>query len=131
MLFARRFGAFVAMNWVRSRARKLSLLALFALAMQFGLSFGHVHAGAYGGPVSAKTALANPSSPASDNDQDNGNDGCAICATIAMANTLIDSVPPVLPLPAQIHTAPVVVAVLRDATQPQRLSFQSRAPPRS
>ncbi len=108
----------------------MSLLALFALAVQLGLSFGHVHAGAFG-PVSAKTALTNPSSPGTDNDQDNGNDVCAICATIALANTLVDSTPPVLPLPVQVHTAPVIVAVLLDAAQPLRPSFQSRAPPRS
>ena len=118
------------MNWVRSRARKLSLLALFALAVQLGLSFGHVHAAAFG-PVSAKTALANPASQNSDGDRDNGNDVCAICATIAMANTLVDATPPVLPLPAQIHATPVVVADAHDITQPQRLFFQSRAPPRS
>ncbi len=118
------------MNWVRSRAKRLSLLALFALAVQLALSFGHVHAGAFG-PVSAKIALTNPYSPATDGDQDNGNDVCAICATIAMANTLVDSSPPVLPLPVQIHATPVIVAAVLDTTQPQRFSFQSRAPPRS
>lgn len=108
----------------------MSLLALFALAVQLGLSFGHVHAGAFG-PVSAKTALANPSSQGTDNDRDNGNDVCAICATIAMANTLVDATPPVLPLPVQVHATSVVVADALDITQPQRFSFQSRAPPRS
>lgn len=106
------------------------MLALFALAIQLGLSFGHVHAGSFG-PVSAKTALTNPSSPGTDNEQDNGNDVCAICVTIAMANTLVDSTQPVLPLPVEVHVTPIVVAVLRDTAQPQRFSFQSRAPPRS
>ncbi len=116
------------MNWVRSRARKLSLLALFALAVQFGLSFGHVHASMFG-PVSAKTTLSNQASPGTDHD--NGNDVCAICATIAMANTLVDAAPPVLPLPAHVHTEPLAATAVFETAQPQRLSFQSRAPPRS
>lgn len=118
------------MNWVRSKARTLSLLALFALAVQFGLSFGHVHASTLH-PVSAQTALNNPSSPGSDNDQDHASDVCAICATIAMANTLIDAAPPVLPLLAQAHAEPLSAAAPGETAQPQRLSFQSRAPPLS
>ncbi len=118
------------MNWVRSKARKLSLLALFALAVQLGLSFGHIHAGTFG-PVSAKTSLANISSPGTDRDPDGGNDVCAICATVAIANTLVDAAPPVLPLPVQVRAAPVVIAALPDTAQPQRFPFQSRAPPRS
>ena len=31
-------------NWLRTKAKRLSLLALFALALQLGLSFGHTHA---------------------------------------------------------------------------------------
>jgi hypothetical protein len=118
------------MNWVRSKARKLSLLALFALAVQLGMSFGHVHASTFG-PVSAKATLSHPSSPGTDGDRDNGNDGCAVCATIAMANALVDSAPPALPLPVLVRPSSFLIAAALDSPQPQRLSFQSRAPPRS
>ncbi|RTL55410.1 MAG: DUF2946 domain-containing protein [Bradyrhizobiaceae bacterium] len=118
------------MNWVRTRAKRLSLLALFALAVQFGLSFGHVHATAFG-PISAKTVFTSPSAPDSNTDHDTGNDVCAICATIAMANTLVDATPPVLPLPAQTHTVRADVTAVFAVAQPQHFSFQSRAPPRS
>ncbi|MBX9711495.1 MAG: hypothetical protein K2X60_10720, partial [Xanthobacteraceae bacterium] len=123
-------GTSGVMNLVRSKARTLSLLALFTLAVQFSLSFGHVHGGTFA-PLSAQTSFANTSLPSTDRDPDGGNDVCAICVTIAMANTLVDAAPPILPLPAQIHTAPVVISALLDTAQPQRLSFQSRAPPRS
>ncbi|HEY0235781.1 MAG TPA: DUF2946 domain-containing protein [Afipia sp.] len=117
------------MNWVRSKARRLSLLALFALAVQLGLSFGHTHATFH--PLTAQTSLTSTPSPDSGRDHDGGHDMCAICATMVVANTLVDAMPPALPLPAQIHAAPVLTAALLDTTQPQRFSFQSRAPPRS
>ncbi|MBX9716910.1 MAG: DUF2946 domain-containing protein [Burkholderiaceae bacterium] len=113
----------------------MSLLALFALAVQLGLSFGHVHAASFS-PLNDKAALADTlsadtPSPDTHHDQDNGNDVCAICATIAMANTLVDAAPPVLPLPAKLHAEPHFVTAVFATAQPQRLSFQSRAPPRS
>lgn len=117
------------MGWLRLRAKRLSLLALFALAVQLGLSFGHTHfeaAFAKPGIVQASTA-ATPTG----GDPDGGNDVCAICATIALANALIDSVPPLLPVPATIVAADSQPATFAFAATPQRAGFQSRAPPRS
>lgn len=108
----------------------MSLLALFALALQLGLSFGHVHTGEFA-LSSAQASLTNNPSPASSPDQDAGNDVCAVCATIAMANTVVDSAPPALPLPLITHGAPIVIAAALDSERLQRLFFQSRAPPRS
>lgn len=118
------------MNWVRSKARTLSLLALFALAVQLSLSFGHVHASDFSS-LGDKTALASTPSSDTHHDQHNGNDVCAICATIAMANALVDAAPPVLPLPVTVHAEPLLVAAVFDTAQPRQLSFRSRAPPRS
>jgi len=117
------------MKWLRSNARQLSLLALFALALQFGLSFGHFHADRALAGATAISNHASASTPDSGHDQDNPNDFCAICATVAMASTLVDAAPPVLPLPASTSFAEVIPAPAFHATHSRRVAFQSRAPP--
>jgi len=116
------------MNWLRSKAKKLSLLALFALALQFGLSFGHFHRVALTAPTLA--ALADhTSTPDTDHDQDTQGDVCAICATIAMADTLVDAVPPLLTLPQAFVIVPAAPSPETTAPVSRRNIFQSRAPP--
>src|SRR5262245_1974011 len=121
-------GASFTMKWLRSNARQLSLLALFALALQFGLSFGHFHRVA---ALAAPTVAANTSTPDTDHDQDTPGDICAICATIAMADTLVDAVPPLLTVPQAFVI--VTVAPRKETAVPvsRRIIFQSRAPPLS
>jgi hypothetical protein len=116
------------MKRLRLQARKLSLLALFALALQLGLSFGHVHAG-YFAPDGAQTASAPTNTPDSDHDHNAAGDICAICATVAMAGSLVDATPPVLPVPTSFHAARHALLAQSDAPDPQRAAFQSRAPP--
>lgn len=117
------------MVWLRSKAKRLSLLALFALALQFGLSFGHVHGGQAAASKTTVIGLASPASPDSGNDADGRADQCAICATIALANALIDSPPPVLPLPAEATAPDIFVAPVAIDSSQRPLGFQSRAPP--
>ena len=88
------------MKWFRSNIKHGSRLALLALALQFGLSFGHFHAGAAqaAAPIGRSAsdishALATPDVvdpsaplPASHNDTDqHPGEACAICAVIALA----------------------------------------------
>ena len=117
------------MSWLRSRAKRLTLLALFALALQLGLSFGHAHQDrAFAG----KTAISDQASPPSrDNggDTDGRQDLCAICATVALAQTLIDSVPPLLPLPLQTAAPDGLLTLVASSASAHPLGFQSRAPP--
>jgi len=115
------------MNWLRLKAKRLSLLALFALALQLGLSFGHTHHDVAVASISASQSQA--STPDADHDQDVHRDLCAICATVAMANTLIAAAPPSLTLPLTItalQTAFHPEAIAGDA---RRGAFRSRAPP--
>ncbi len=123
------------MNWLRSKAKRLSLLALFALAIQFGLSFGHFHSDrAFAGKAAISGQLSDQASaPSPDNgrDPDGRQDICAICATVALANALIDSVPPVLPLPVVTIAADIRPAVATSGSSTHPLGFQSRAPPQS
>jgi hypothetical protein len=116
------------MQFLRSRARRLSLLALFALAVQFVLAFGHAHAD-FARPASA--AVASIASSPSDHDSDSalGHDACAICAVTAMAGTGVASTPPALPLPLAV--APIRQTSHTDAAipSPRLRAFPPRGPP--
>jgi hypothetical protein len=93
------------MRWFRSHSFALTSLALFALACQFVLSFGHVHldrtagfsagrsiAAAVGSVIAApagKVTLADlPTSPKERTDS-LGDDFCAICANISLAAAIV------------------------------------------
>jgi hypothetical protein len=105
------------------------LLALFALAVQFGLSFGHFHADQALASHAAVSEHASVSTPDTGHDQDNPNDFCAICATVAMANTLVDAAPPVLPALANTSIAEILPDLTPRTADSRRVAFQSRAPP--
>lgn len=135
------------MNWFRSHIKAGSRLALFALAVQFVLAFGHFHSFAAQAAPAIQSAAAQSESattdlvaapdvvsqsdqqrPGSDHDQPSG-DTCAICAVIALANTLLFSTPPLLLLPQAVEflylTADAEFVHLNSA----RVAFQPRAPP--
>lgn len=116
------------MKRLRLQARNLSLLALFALALQLGLSFGHIHASDFARP-GVQTASAPANAPDGDHDHNAAGDICAICVTVAMAGSLLDAVPPVLPVPTSFTAARHAVIAQSDAPDSQRAAFQSRAPP--
>ncbi len=131
------------MKWFRRHIKTGSRLALFALALQFVLSFGHCHADAAqaAATVQSQASLAleqglapDAANPAQQqpNGHDDGqplNEPCAICAVMAMANQVVGATPPPLILPAAVER-PLLTT---DATfvhpgTPWR-AFQSRAPP--
>jgi hypothetical protein len=118
---------------VASRRRMTNWLALAALALQLVVSFGHVHLdGIHGADPQAKAARftghAQPAPVQPPGDE--GDDYCAICATIYLAaNSFVPQLPA---LPAQFASSliertdraltPLIVAAWRRP-------FQSRAPP--
>ncbi|MGJ4951252.1 DUF2946 family protein [Bradyrhizobium sp. HKCCYLS20291] len=120
------------MSWFRANIKQGSRLALIALLLQFALAFGHVHwiAGqAQGGGVTVAERHTAPSPADQDRDQQPSPDGCAICAVMAMAQSILLSPPPVLTPPQAVAsrlpdalTAYVTEAVIAPA-------FQPRAPP--
>jgi hypothetical protein len=126
------------MVWFRSRAKEFSFVALLALFLQLGLSFGHLHldAGATGAGHAAKIlAVDDATAPISavdsaSQDLPGDNDGyCAICAVIHLARALVLSPAPSLLLPAvqaQAQFAPENAAA---AAELGRTPFQARAPP--
>ena len=131
------------MKWFRRHIRTGSRLALFALALQFVLSFGHVHADAAQAAASIQgqaslaleqglapdTASQAKQQPSSHDDGVPSNEPCAICAVMAMANQMVAATPALLPVPDAVE----LLLLTTDATfahpGTQWLAFQSRAPP--
>ena len=123
------------MRWFRDTIKQGSWLALIALAINLGLSFGHFHA--IDGKVSGRGIAAVAASTASPDDgQKHGIPGeghadylCPICmAATAMASGLT-STPPALPLEfANVAIDRPIERVLV-FVEPPRAAFQSRGPP--
>jgi len=141
--------AFIGMKWFRSNIRHGARLALVALAFQFAFSFGHFHGVAaqaapaiQSGPALSDAARANGvtapdtvglsdrQAPASDHDSGKQpNDGCAICAVIAMANTILFATPPLLLLPQAVEFSYRTTDAGFIHLNSARVAFQARAPP--
>ena len=145
------------MKWFRSNVRHGSRLALFALATQVLLSFGHFH----GSSAQAMPALMDGSQPGlydtvtcaaahldawarashedafravgqktSDHESDGRpTDDCAICAVMALANTLVLATPSSLPGPQPASSLNWMADAEFIPLNSARVVFQSRAPP--
>lgn len=134
------------MKWFRSNVRHGARLALFAMLVQFALTFGHSHWFAQAAPlatvslqqsgsttqaVSTAPAAVQKQSPSAPDREQPGDDNCAICALVAMAGSLVSATPPLLLLP-QAYT------LLHLATDAEFIhlasagaAFQPRGPPAS
>ena len=131
------------MKWFRRHIKTGSRLALFALALQFVLSFGHFHfnAAQAAPAIQTLTDLTQAQSLAGDaprqaeqqptghDDGQPSNEPCAICAVMAMANQLVFATPALLLLPDAVE----LLFLATDAEFAHLGSlwpaFQSRAPP--
>jgi hypothetical protein len=138
------------MNWFREHLKLGSRLALSALVLQFALSFGHFHAFAV---QAAPATLTSPTKAApanrgavltqdtatktvqkqqpSNHDRGHPADACAICAVIALANTVLFATAAALLLPQAsdfLHLTPEPSFKHLNSTHS---AFNSRAPPLS
>jgi hypothetical protein len=125
------------MDWFRSRSKWSSYLALFALALQLVLTFGHVHLDR-AAPISADRstvvtadgANAAPGTPSDPTDRhDRADDHCSICTLIHLAGALVLAEPPSLPLPDISVRVPSEPPLAFDFPSPPRALFAARAPP--
>jgi hypothetical protein len=125
------------MRWIRSHVRLGSWCAIFALAVQVIVSFGHAHRADFGWSsgflpsltaeqpaTPLPTAPSAPSKPAGP-----AFDYCAICAVMNLAASAVPAAAPGLPVP-------IVLGQIRFWTVPDislaelpHLLFQARAPP--
>ncbi len=123
-------------GWIRPRIGTGAWLALMALALQLVLAFGHNHFGHHGDGLGATARLVAgySSSPPAGPDRDDGDglagDGCAICATLALAAAGAAAAPPLLALPTPITISPPPSALTAAPTTAATAAFRSRAPPR-
>jgi hypothetical protein len=136
------------MKWFRSNIKGGARLALFALFVQFALSFGHFHVLAAPPANTTQSALPRNTAvdagdlavdsqvkrhqPAGKHDRDQQiPDACAICAVMAMASTVLFASPPLLLLPEAVEllyrTTDAEFLHLKSAGT----GFQPRAPPAS
>jgi hypothetical protein len=136
-------------NWFRKHLKHGSRLALFALAIQFALSFGHFHGeiaraapaiqaalndvdGAIAVTLAApqvhsEAAQQQPSGP----DTDRHGANCAICAVLSLANNFMFATPPLLELPQAVELLQLTTGAEFARLGSRHRAFQSRAPPLS
>lgn len=123
------------MWWFRINKVFGGRLALFALAVQLVLSFGHIHREDIYGyappaqPAATQQAANGPQPVQPGQPSNHSDDYCAICATISLLSSSFVAVAPQLPVPiisrAVEHSDTIVTAF----TPPYRAQFRSRAPP--
>jgi hypothetical protein len=123
------------MGWFRSNRCRVAWLAVFALAFQLVLAFGHVHL-AKSGTALDLAALAEVGNLSADNSSPAphkkpsglGNALCAICASMHLASTLITPVAPAVALPVlavpHLRWSPAI-----DPAWFDRTAFDARGPP--
>jgi hypothetical protein len=124
------------MHWLRTRIHFGAWSALFALALQAAVSFGHIHADDLGLPAehdrmqSASVVTTHASPHQTDHDHSPApDDYCPICASMALVATAIASLPPTLTLPIAVdYFWPSLVSAPGVGLR-LTLSFQARAPP--
>lgn len=123
------------MRWFRDTLRQGAWLALIALALNLGLSFGHFHAidgkASRGGIAAVAASIVSP-----DDGQRQGNSDeshadflCPICmAATAIANAHA-STPPSLHQPLANASIDRPLEPAFAVAEPPRAAFQSRGPP--
>ena len=127
------------MGWFRAYRTFGGQLALLALALQFYLSFAHIHPediyGPANVPLSSAAQIALPGTAASssltaDPTATQPDDICAICATMyLLGSSSVPAAPQVSPVALTWQPARHFIHVTDIFSAPRRAAFQSRAPP--
>ncbi|HTZ00861.1 MAG TPA: hypothetical protein VMC05_00905 [Xanthobacteraceae bacterium] len=126
------------MTWFRSSIRAVTRLALFALAFQMAVSFGHMDADELGlSPLAgvgrthlALKAVRAALAPVRHDRAPAAPEGyCPICASIALVASAVPSTPPALPVPPRIRPVWPAQRAAPGITLEFAAAFQARAPP--
>lgn len=120
------------MRWFRDNVRHGSWLALVAIAINFALSFGHVHVAGQAfdrGLIAAVLGASDHGKAPGHTDDPQTDVLCPICiASSAIANAIAAS-PPAIPLQLTATVVDRPIAPVRLAVALPRAPFQSRGPP--
>jgi hypothetical protein len=131
------------MKWFRSNIRHGARLALFAMLVQFALTFGHSHWFAQAAPLAQSQldngksiaagdrAAVQKQSPANHDREQPGDDNCAICAVIALAGSVVSATPPLLLLPQAVELLYRTTDAEFIHLEAAHSAFQPRGPPLS
>jgi hypothetical protein len=109
-----------------------SRLALFALAIQLVLTFGHVHGISAGAAESALSSLTHQAQNSADPCKDTSgtsDSNCPICALIQLASTSTVSAPPALPVPVKFVFLHLQAREQLEWAASPYVPFQARGPP--
>ena len=123
------------MRWFRANRIFGGRLALFALAVQLVLSFGHIHRedifgyGTAGSTPVASSAAGHAQPGPANRSPSRPDDYCAICASIFLLSSSFVAAPPQLPLPVASQPVEHVASFVVVFIAPRRAPFQSRGPP--
>ena len=122
-------GTKTRMNWFRKHVKTGSRLALFALAIQFALSFGHFHGEVARAAPGLQAGLTEAVQQPSNHDTDQHRSDCAICAVLSLANNFLFATPPLLELPQAVELLHLTTGAEFTHLGSLHRAFQSRAPP--
>ncbi len=126
------------MRWVRANRRAVACCALFALAVQLILSFGHFHltVGLGSGSSSLASSFGDQARP-QPGDTDGGPskpavpvaDYCGICAVINLAGSVVPPAAPAVLQPVAVISTVAWRIVETSATPSPHIDARARAPP--
>ena len=120
------------MRWFRDNVRRGSWLALFAIAINLALSFGHVHVAGHAsdrGLIAVALGATDHGKAPGHSDDPQADYLCPICiASSAIANAM-GSAPPAIPLQFIATRVDRPIVPVRLVVSLPRAPFQSRGPP--
>jgi hypothetical protein len=129
----------ICLRWFRTKKRSGTCWALFALTLQFALSFGHAHHDQITEPLAASPHLTilvrAPSTTVSSSPTvpivpaGLALDYCEICAAVNLVGNGVPANPPQMRAPAGIHQIRFWLQVDAAFAGSQHRPFQPRAPP--
>jgi len=120
------------MRWFRDNCRHGSWLALVAIAINFTLCFGHVHAlGSHGSDsaVAAGRGATDHGKAPGHSDGPQGDDFCPICIALSAIANAVAASPPAVPLSLTATVVDRTIPPVSLAVALPRAPFQSRGPP--
>jgi hypothetical protein len=120
------------MLWFRQHVRRATWLALFALAINLTLAFGHVHVlDSSGRPPALIAALAAPHEAHHHHHPGNGHADyfCPICMAATAMGTALAPTPPALPVVLTTSAIDHPIDRSSEAPRPPHTAFESRGPP--